>query len=126
VRALTSIALLSLCAILLCVGPVCAQDATSGIRIETGALTAINSTADLGAALSVGAQLPSWVPLIGNHFGFIDALTAAGCEAIGASVSIKPAATDDGWRIGATLTKPDSGEVRRVEGYIRYGVAITF
>jgi hypothetical protein len=111
--------------LLLSAGPALADDPT-GLRIETGALTALNSTADLGAALSVGAQLPSWLPLIGNHFGFIDALTAAGCEAIGASVSIKPAATDDGWRIGATLTKPDSGEARRVEGYIRYGVAITF
>lgn len=96
------------------------------IRIETGALTALNSTVDLGVAVSVGTELPSWLPLVGGHLGFVDALSAAGTEAIGLSVSIKPAATDDGWRIGATVTQQEDGGAREVLGYLRYGVSIGF
>lgn len=96
------------------------------IRLETGALTALTSTADLGAAISVGAELPKWLPLIGTHLGFVDALRVNSKQAIGASVSLRPAATDDGWRIGATVTKPDPDADREWTAYLRYGVAIKF
>jgi hypothetical protein len=112
-----------LCALALVVGAQCY--AAEGLRIETGALTALNSTADLGVAVSVGAELPTWVPLAGGHLGFVDLLTARGTEAIGLSVSIRTAEADDGWRIGATVTQPDEG-AREVLGYLRYGVSIQF
>jgi len=120
VRALTSIVLLSLCAILLCVGPVCA------LELEGGTIAALNSTVDLGLSLSVGAELPSYIPLLAGHKAFVDLLTVNTQQAIGLSVSIRKATEDDGWRIGATITQPDDGSAREVLGYIRYGVAITF
>ena len=42
-------------------------------------------------------------------------------EAIGASVSLQKWQTDDGLRVGATLTQPTDGGEREVLGYIRYG-----
>lgn len=114
---------LATCALALVAGAPC-YPADTGIKLETGALTALNSTADLGAAVSVGAQLPRWLPVVGEHIGFLDLLTAAGTEAIGLSVSLQRAETDDGWRVGATVTRPGEGERREVLGYVRYGVAI--
>lgn len=96
------------------------------IRLETGPVTALNSTADLGAALSIGAELPKWLPVIGCHLGFVDALRINDRQAIGASVSLQPAATDDGWRVGVTVTKPDSGAGGEWTAYARVGVAIKF
>ncbi len=97
-----------------------------GLRLETGALTALNSTQDLGASLSIGAELPKWVPVIGEHLGFIDLLKAANTEAIGLSVGLQRAETDDGWRVGATVTQPTDGGTREVLGYVRFGVGIKF
>jgi len=101
-----------------------AADDPGTIKIETGALTALNSTMDLGAAVSIGTELPKWLPLVGEHLGFLDLLTARGTEAIGLSVSLQRAETDDGWRIGATVTQPADGERREVLGYLRFGVGI--
>ena len=87
-------------------------------------MTALNSTVDLGLSVSVGTTLPRWVPVLGEHFAFVDALTVSGDEAIGASVSLQRWQTDDGWRIGATLTHPTDGGAREVLGYVRYGVRL--
>jgi len=89
--------------------------------VEGGSVTALNSTVDIGLSVSVGTTLPRWVPVLGEHIAFADALTVAGQEAIGASVSLQRWQTDDGWRIGATLTQPTDGGEREVLGYIRYG-----
>lgn len=113
----------AVCALVLVAGAR-ADDSKSTIRLETGAMTALNSTADLGVALSVGAELPRWIPVIGCHIGFLDALQVNSRKAIGASVSLRPAATDDGWRIGATVTKPDSGAGGEWTAYMRYGVEV--
>jgi hypothetical protein len=92
--------------------------------VEGGSVTALNSTVDLGLSVSVGTTLPRWVPVLGEHIAFVDALTVAGDEAIGASVSLQRWQTDDGWRIGATLTQPTDGGAREVLGYVRYGVRL--
>lgn len=102
----------------------CPADAAD-IVIEGGTVAALNSDCDLGLAVSIGAELPEWVPLLGGHIGFADLLTVNTVQAIGLSVSIRPAAEDYGWRIGATVTQPDEGQ-REVLGYIRYGVSIKF
>ena len=108
--------------LLLATGPAIAGD----IVIEGGTIAALNSTVDLGLSLSVGAELPSYIPLLAGHKAFVDLLTVNTQQAIGLSVSIRKATEDDGWRIGATITQPDDGSAREVLGYIRYGVAITF
>jgi opacity protein-like surface antigen len=92
--------------------------------VEGGSVTALNSTVDLGLSVSFGTTLPKWVPVLGEHLAFVDALTVAGQEAIGASVSLQRWQTDDGWRIGATLTQPTDGGQREVRGYVRYGVRL--
>ncbi len=92
--------------------------------IEGGSVTALNSTVDLGLSVSFGTTLPKWVPALGEHLVFGDFLTVAGDEAIGASVSLQRWQTDDGWRIGATLTQPTDGGEREVLGYLRYGVTL--
>ncbi len=92
--------------------------------VEGGSVTALNSTVDLGLSVSVGTTLPRWVPVLGEHLAFVDALTVGGEEAIGASVSLQRWQTDDGWRIGATLTQPTGGGQREVLGYVRYGVRL--
>lgn len=92
--------------------------------VEGGSVTALNSTVDLGLSVSVGTTLPKWVPVLGEHLAFVDALTVAGDEAIGASVSLQRWQTDDGWRIGATLTQPTDGGQREVLGYVRFGVRL--
>ena len=92
--------------------------------IEGGSVTALNSTVDLGLSVSFGTTLPKWVPALGEHLVFGDFLTVAGDEAIGASVSLQRWDTDDGWRIGATLTQPTDGGQREVLGYVRYGVKL--
>jgi len=97
-----------------------------GLRIETGALAALSTGQDLGAAVSVGAELPRWLPIIGAHFGFLDAIAVNRRQALGLSVSMSPAASDNGWRVGATITKPDGGAGGALEGYVRYGIAIKF
>jgi len=100
-----------------------AADAPS-IVVETGSVTALNSTLDLGLSVSIGTTLPKWVPVLGNHLAFADLLTVGGDEAIGASVSLQRWQTDDGWRIGATLTQPTDGGTREVLGYVRFGVRL--
>lgn len=113
----------AVCALVLVAG---ARADDSRIRLETGPVTALNSTADLGAALSIGAELPRWIPVLGCHLGFVDALRINDRQAIGASVSLQPAATDDGWRVGVTVTKPDGGAGGEWTAYARVGVAIKF
>lgn len=98
--------------------------AAPALVVEGGSVTALNSTVDLGLSVSVGTTLPRWVPVLGEHFAFVDALTVSGDEAIGASVSLQRWDTDDGWRIGATLTQPTDGGQREVLGYVRYGVRL--
>ena len=95
------------------------------IELEGGTIAALNSDCDLGLSVSIGAELPEWVPLLGGHIGFADLLTVNTVQAIGLSVSIRKADEDDGWRIGGTITQPDEGQ-REVLGYLRYGVAIKF
>lgn len=102
----------------------CPADAAD-IVIEGGTIAALNSDCDLGLAVSIGAELPEWLPLLGGHIGFADLLTVNTQQAIGLSVSVRKAEADDGWRIGATITQPDEGQ-REVLGYIRYGVAVRF
>lgn len=92
--------------------------------VEGGSVTALNSTVDIGLSVSVGTTLPRWVPVLGEHLAFVDALTVGGEEAIGASVSLQRWQTDDGWRIGATLTQPTDGGAREVLGYVRFGVRL--
>lgn len=92
--------------------------------VEGGSITALNSDLDLGLSVSFGTTLPKWVPALGEHLAFVDMLTVAGQEAIGASVSLQKWQTDDGWRIGATLTQPTDGGEREVLGYVRYGVKL--
>lgn len=107
-----------LCALALAAG-------AQALELEGGTIAALNSECDLGLSVSVGAELPEWLPLLGGHLGFADLLTVNTVQAIGLSVSIRPAAEDDGWRIGATVSTPDTGE-REVLGYVRYGVSIKF
>lgn len=95
-----------------------------GLVLEGGSIAALNGRTDIGLSLSVGTALPRWVPVIGEHLAFGDLLTVAGQEAIGASVSLQRWQTDDGWRIGATLTQPTDGTQREVLGYVRFGVKI--
>jgi hypothetical protein len=124
VRPLATI-LLALCLgvlLLLAAGPAIAGD----IVIEGGTIAALNSQLDLGLSLSVGTELPTWLPVLGGHIGFADLLTVNTEPAIGLSVSIRTCEADDGWRIGATITQPDDGERREVLGYVRYGIGITF
>ncbi len=102
----------------------CPADAAD-IRIEGGTIAALNSDCDLGLSVSVGAELPEWLPLVGGRIGFADLLTVGTEQAIGLSVSIHEAEADDGWRIGAVVTRPDEWPPR-VTGYLRYGVAIEF
>jgi hypothetical protein len=102
----------------------CPADAAD-IRLEGGTVAALNSDVDLGMSVSIGAELPEWMPLVGGHLGFADILTVNTEQAIGLSVSIRKAEADDGWRIGATVTQPETGQ-REVLGYIRYGVSIKF
>jgi opacity protein-like surface antigen len=92
--------------------------------VEGGSVTALNSTVDLGLSVSFGTTLPKWVPVLGEHLAFVDALTVAGQEAIGASVSLQRWQTDDGWRVGGTLTQPTDGGEREVLGYVRFGVRL--
>jgi len=92
-----------------------------GLVIEGGSVTALNSDLDLGLCVSVGAALPTWLPVLGEHLAFADLLTVGGQEAIGASISFQRWQTDDGLRIGATLTQPTDGGQREVLGYVRYG-----
>lgn len=116
--ALTCIAVL---AAVWCACPAPAAD----LVIEGGTIAALNSTTDLGLAVSVGTEVPEWVPLLSGHNGFVDLLTVNTQQAIGLSVSVRKATEDDGWRIGATVTQPETGQ-REVLGYIRYGVSIKF
>lgn len=102
----------------------CPSDA-GALELEGGTIAALNSDCDLGLSLSVGEVLPEWVPLLGGHIAFADLLTVNTQQAIGLSVSIRKADADDGWRIGATITQPETGE-REVLGYVRYGVEIKF
>lgn len=102
-----------------------AADVTApALVVEGGSVTALNSTVDIGLSVSVGTALPRWVPVLGEHLAFVDALTVGGEEAIGASVSLQRWQTDDGWRIGATLTQPTDGTEREVLGYVRFGVRL--
>lgn len=118
---LTAALLLALAAaIWLC----CPADAAD-LRVEGGTIAALNSECDLGLSVSVGAELPKWLPLVGGRIGFADLLAVNAEQAIGLSVSIREAEADDGWRIGATVTQPETGQ-REVLGYIRYGVSIKF
>lgn len=118
---LTAALLLALAAaIWLC----CPADAAD-IKVEGGTIAALNSQTDLGLAVSVGTEVPEWLPLLGGHLGFVDLLTVNTQQAIGLSVSVRKAEADDGWRIGATITQPETGQ-REVLGYIRYGVSIKF
>jgi hypothetical protein len=98
--------------------------AAPALVVEGGSVTALNSTVDLGLSVSVGTTLPKWVPVLGEHLAFVDALTVAGQEAIGASVSLQRWQTDDGWRVGGTLTQPTDGGEREVLGYVRFGVRL--
>lgn len=98
--------------------------AAPALVVEGGSVTALNSTVDIGLSVSVGTTLPRWVPVLGEHIAFVDALTVGGEEAIGASVSLQRWDADDGWRIGATLTQPTDGTEREVLGYVRYGVRL--
>jgi hypothetical protein len=98
--------------------------AAPALVVEGGSVTALNSTVDLGLSVSVGTTLPKWVPVLGEHIAFVDALTVAGQEAIGASVSLQRWQTDDGWRVGGTLTQPTDGGEREVLGYVRFGVRL--
>lgn len=107
-----------LCALALAAG-------AQALELEGGTIAALNSECDIGLSLSVGEALPDWVPVLGGHKGFADLLTVNTQQAIGLSVSIRKAEADDGWRIGATITQPETGE-REVLGYVRYGVAIKF
>ena len=107
-----------LCALALAAG-------AQALELEGGTIAALNSDCDLGLAVSIGTELPEWLPLLGGHLGFGDLLTVNTQQAIGLSVSIRKAEADDGWRIGATITTPDEGP-REVFGYLRYGVAIKF
>jgi hypothetical protein len=100
----------------------CPADAAD-LRVEGGTIAALNSETDLGLAVSVGTEVPEWVPLLSGHKGFIDLLTVNTQQALGLSVSVRKAAEDDGWRIGATVTQPSEGQ-REVLGYLRYGVAL--
>ena len=93
------------------------------LRLEGGTVAALNAETDLGLSVSIGTELPGWVPLVGEHLGFLDLLTVNTQQALGLSVSIRKAAADDGWRIGTTITQPETGE-REVLGYLRYGVAL--
>ena len=102
----------------------CPADAAD-LRVEGGTIAALNSDCDLGLSVSIGTALPTWVPVLGGHLGFADLLTVNTQQAIGLSVSIRKAEADDGWRIGATVTQPETGQ-REVLGYIRYGVSIKF
>lgn len=95
-----------------------------GIVLEAGSIAALNGRTDLGLSVSIGTALPTWVPVLGEHLAFADLLTVAGDEAIGASVSLQKWQSDDGWRIGATLTQPTDGGQREVLGYVRFGVTI--
>jgi len=124
-RALLFVAVLAASATLAGAADVSAP-AVPALVVEGGSVTALNSTVDLGLSVSVGTALPRWVPVLGEHLAFVDALTVGGEEAIGASVSLRRWQTDDGWRIGATLTQPTDGTEREVLGYLRYGVAIKF
>lgn len=107
-----------LCALALAAG-------AQALELEGGTIAALNSDCDLGLSLSVGEVLPEWVPVLGEHIGFVDLLTVNTQQAIGLSVSIRKAEADDGWRIGGTITTPEHGE-REVLGYVRYGVSIKF
>ena len=107
-----------LCALALAAG-------AHGIEVEGGTIAALNSECDIGLSVSVGTELPEWVPVLGEHIGFVDLLTVNTEQAIGLSLSIRKAEADDGWRIGATITTPNEGP-REVLGYLRYGVAIKF
>lgn len=93
------------------------------LEIEGGTIAALNSDCDLGLAVSIGTELPEWLPLLGGHLGFGDLLTVNTQQAIGLSVSIRKADEDDGWRIGATVTQPVEG-AREVLGYLRFGVTL--
>lgn len=103
----------------------CPADAAD-IVIEGGTVAALNSDCDLGLAVSIGAEVPKWLPLLGEHLGFVDLLTVNTQQAVGLSASIRKAAEDDGWRIGGTVTQPTDGTQREVLGYLRYGVSIKF
>lgn len=107
-----------LCALALAAG-------AEALELEGGTIAALNSDCDLGLSVSVGAELPEWLPVLGGHLGFADLLTVNTQQAIGLSVSIRKSDEDDGWRIGGTITQPDEGQ-REVLGYIRYGVAVRF
>src|SRR5574343_176255 len=122
-RALLFVAVLAASATLAGAADVSAP-AAPALVVEGGSVTAINSTVDLGLSVSVGTTIPRWVPVLGEHIAFVDALTVAGDEAIGASVSLQRWQTDDGWRIGATLTQPTDGGEREVLGYVRFGVRL--
>ncbi len=122
-RALLFVAVLAASATLAGAADVSAP-AAPALMVEGGSVTALNSTVDLGLSVSVGTTLPKWVPVLGNHLAFADLLTVGGDEAIGASVSLQRWQTDDGWRIGATLTQPTDGTERDVLAYVRYGVKL--
>ena len=75
-----------------------AADVTApALVVEGGSITALNSTVDLGLSVSVGTTLPRWVPVLGEHIAFVDALTVGGDEAIGASVSLRLLADGRRW-----------------------------
>lgn len=107
-----------LCALALAAG-------AQALELEGGTIAALNSDCDLGLSVSVGAELPEWLPLLGGHLGFADLLTVNTQQAIGLSVSIRKADEDDGWRIGGIVTRPADGPPE-VLGYMRYGVEIKF
>ena len=114
----TTLIVAVLCALALAAG-------AQALELEGGTIAALNSDCDLGLSVSVGAELPEWLPVLGGHLGFADLLTVNRQQALGLSVSIRKATEDDGWRIGGTITTPDEGP-REVFGYLRYGVAIKF
>lgn len=115
---------LFVCALALVAGAQSFAADAPGIVVEGGSVTALNSTLDIGLSVSVGTELPKWVPVLGTHYGFVDLLTVNRQQAIGLSVSTKAAASDDGWRLGATVTQPTDGTTREVLGYVRYGVRL--
>jgi hypothetical protein len=88
-------------------------------EVETSTVAAINQTTDLGAALSIGDKLPDSWWVVGGHKVFADFMKAGDEEAVGLSISFKKHFDDDGWRIGAVITRPDK-PTRDVTWYTRF------
>jgi hypothetical protein len=66
----------------------------------------VNLSVGAGIAVELG-QVPATWPLFPDRLVFIDGLTVRGKYAVGASVSRRPAAEDDQWRLWVAAWEED-------------------